>query len=101
VDGTKGNAVHKRVTDIEQPIGCKWLYKGKANPDGSARYKARLVIKGYELKEGINHDETYAPLSKMATLQCHLESTGSHRLEAPHRPEWPHRPEGPHRRQRP
>jgi len=27
VDGTKGNAVHKRVTDIEQPIGRNWLYK--------------------------------------------------------------------------
>jgi len=98
VDGTKGNAVHKRVADIE-PIGCKWLYKRKVNPDGSARYKARLVIKGYEPKEGINCGETYAPVSKMAILQCHLQSTGSHRLEAPHRrqrPEWPHQPEAPH-----
>jgi len=70
VDGTKGNAVHKQVTDIEQPIGCKWLYKRKVNPDGPARYKARLVIKGYEPKEGISYDETYAPVSMMATCNA-------------------------------
>jgi len=84
-NGTKGNAVHKRVTDIEHPIGYKWHYKRKVNPDRSARDKARIVIKGYEPKKGINYNETYAPVSKMATLQCHLESTDSHRLEAPHR----------------
>ena len=40
------------------------------NPDGPARYKARLVIKGYEPKERINYDETYAPVSKMATCNA-------------------------------
>jgi hypothetical protein len=29
-------------------IGSKWVYKTKHNPDGSTRYKARLVIQGYE-----------------------------------------------------
>ena len=28
-------------------IGCKWVYKLQQNADGSTRYKARLVIKGY------------------------------------------------------
>ena len=46
----KGNAVHTSMTDrtVEEPIGCKWIYKRKINPDGSTWYKARLVIKGYE-----------------------------------------------------
>jgi len=66
----KGTTVHTPMTDrtVEEPIGCKWIYKRKINPDGSTRYKARLVLKGYEQKEGIDYDETYAPVSKMATF---------------------------------
>jgi len=52
-----------------QPIGCKWVYKTKQNPNGTIRYKARLVIKGYEQVEGINFDETYAPVGTKSTLR--------------------------------
>jgi hypothetical protein len=55
-----------------KPIGCKWVFKTKINPDGSARYKARLVIKGYQQVEGIDFTETYAPVSKMATFRLLL-----------------------------
>jgi len=71
----KGNTVHTPMTSdrtVEEPIGCKWIYKKKINPDGSTRYKARLVIKGYEQKEGIDYDETYAPVSKMTTFRLIL-----------------------------
>jgi hypothetical protein len=56
VQGTKGKAVQKPMADIamEEPIGCKWVYWRKVNPDGSTRYNARLVIKGYEQKEDGN-----------------------------------------------
>jgi len=38
----KGNTVHTPTTDrtVEEPIGCKWIYKRKINPDRSTRYKA-------------------------------------------------------------
>jgi len=52
-----------------KPIGCKWVYKTKTNPDGTLRYKARLVIKGYEQVEGVDFEETYAPVSKLPTLR--------------------------------
>ena len=29
------------------PIGSKWVFKTKRNPDGTIRYKVRFVIKGY------------------------------------------------------
>ena len=32
----------------KQPIGCRWIYKVKYNPDGTvSRYKARLVAQGF------------------------------------------------------
>jgi len=51
-----------------KPIGCKWVYKTKTNPNGTLRYKAQLVIKGYEQVQGVDFEETYAPVSKLPTL---------------------------------
>jgi hypothetical protein len=48
-----------------KPIGSKWVFKTKRNPDGSTRYKARLVIKGYEQ---MDYGETYAPVGKLTTF---------------------------------
>jgi len=86
VQGTKGNAAHESTIDIprEEPIGCKWVYRRKINPDGSTRYKARLVIKGYEQKEGIDYDETYAPISKMATFRLLLALAAQYGWDVDH-----------------
>jgi len=86
VQGTKGNAAHESTIDIpmEEPIGCKWVYLRKINPDGSTRYKARLVIKGYEQKEGINYDETYAPVSKLATFRLLLALAAQYGWDVDH-----------------
>ena len=42
-----------------KPIGSKYVCKTNHNPDGSTRYEARLVIKGYEQTD---FGETYAPV---------------------------------------
>ena len=49
-----------------RPIGSKWVYKTKHNPDRSIWYKAWLVIKGYEQTD---FGETYAPVGKLTTFQ--------------------------------
>jgi hypothetical protein len=56
-----------------KPIGSKWVYKTKCNPDGSTRYKARLVIKGYEQTD---FGETYAPVGKLTTFRYLISLIG-------------------------
>ena len=58
-----------------KPIGSKWVYRTKHNPDGTIRYKTRLVIKGYEQTD---FGETYAPVGKLTTSQYLISLVGKH-----------------------
>jgi hypothetical protein len=58
-----------------KPIGSKWVYKTKHNPDDTIRYKARLVIKGYEQTD---FGETYAPVGKLTTFRYFISLVGEY-----------------------
>jgi hypothetical protein len=58
-----------------KPIGSKWVYKTKHNPDGTIRYKACIVIKRYEQTD---FGETDAPVGKLTTFRYLISLVGKH-----------------------
>jgi hypothetical protein len=50
----------------------KWVYKLKEEDGGEKRYTARLVVKGFEKKKGIDFDEIISPFVKMTSIRTIL-----------------------------
>jgi hypothetical protein len=63
------------------PISSKWVFKTKQLPGGGIRYKARLVIRGYEQIPGVDFDETFAPVAKLSSLRMLLALAAIHDWE--------------------
>ncbi|GJZ38561.1 retrovirus-related pol polyprotein from transposon TNT 1-94 [Tanacetum coccineum] len=51
-------------------IGTKWVFRNKLDENGIvSRNKARLVAQGYNQQEGIDYDETYAPVARLESIR--------------------------------
>ena len=48
-------------------IKCKWVFTVKAD----SRYKARVIAKGFTQEHGIDHEETFSPVTRYKSI-CYL-----------------------------
>ncbi|GJS55855.1 retrovirus-related pol polyprotein from transposon TNT 1-94 [Tanacetum coccineum] len=54
-------------------IGTKWVFRNKLDENGVvSRNKARLVAQRYNQQEGIDYDETYAPVARLESIRILL-----------------------------
>jgi uncharacterized membrane protein YgcG len=80
----KGGILKNSVfSECDPPVGIplvrtRWVFDIKMKSDGTVeRYKARLVIKGYEQIAGIHYNETHAPVVHMEALRTVLSIAGT------------------------
>jgi hypothetical protein len=81
------NAMHEELENFERnklwklvepppnckPIGTKWVWKNKEGENGEVvRNKSTLVAQGYSQKEGIDYEETFAPIACLEAIRILL-----------------------------
>ena len=58
----------------------KWVYRIKNEHDGSKRYKAKLVVKGFQQKEGIDYTKIFSLVVKMSIIRLVLGMVAAENL---------------------
>ena len=62
-------------------VTTKWVFKKKLNPDGSIRYKSRLVARGFNQRQGVEWFRSYAPTLSLTSLRILLALCSKHKLD--------------------
>ncbi|KAD4585600.1 hypothetical protein E3N88_23201 [Mikania micrantha] len=65
-----------------KPLGYRWIFKRKKKADVSIdKYKARLVIKGFRQKEGLDYFDTYSHVTRITSIRLMLAKATLRYLE--------------------
>jgi Reverse transcriptase (RNA-dependent DNA polymerase) len=52
-----------------KPITTKWVFKKKAQQEGSIRYRARCVARGFTQIPGVDFIESFAPVASDTSIK--------------------------------
>jgi hypothetical protein len=52
-----------------KPLKSRWVFKKKIEPDNTIRYKARVVVKGYNQIPGVDFTESFSPVATDTTTR--------------------------------
>ncbi|GJU36636.1 retrovirus-related pol polyprotein from transposon TNT 1-94 [Tanacetum coccineum] len=76
------NDIEDETLEIDEIVNIKesrnhplenWVFRNKLDENGIvSRNKARLVAQGYNQQEGIDYDETYAPVARLESIRILL-----------------------------
>ncbi|XP_020421230.1 uncharacterized protein LOC18775571 [Prunus persica] len=72
IQAIEKNETWERTNLLEgqKTIGVKWVYKTKLNGKGEIdKFKARLVVKGYNQEHGVDYQEIFAPVARQDTIR--------------------------------
>nr|GEW28602.1 hypothetical protein [Tanacetum cinerariifolium] len=59
--------------DNISPLTLKWLFKNKHDEEQTViRNKSRLIVRGYRQEEGIDFEESFAPVARMEAIRIFL-----------------------------
>jgi len=74
-DSIVRNSVWDLVPRLENNsvVSSHWLYKVKQDADGNVeKHKARFVSRGFSQVQGIDYDETFAPIARYSSIRSML-----------------------------
>jgi hypothetical protein len=70
---TRNEVWHLVPRPNQNVVGTKWVFRNKQDEHGVVtRNKAQIVAKGYSQVEGLDFDETYAPVARLESIRILL-----------------------------
>ncbi|GKE73046.1 retrovirus-related pol polyprotein from transposon TNT 1-94 [Tanacetum coccineum] len=71
--------------DCVMIIALKWIYKVKLDEYGDVlKNKARLVAKGYRQEEGIDFEESFAPIARIEAIRIFIANAAKGFVDPDH-----------------